>query len=266
LRLHGIDPERARRAFDTYRFLFRGEFDDDPADSRDATHEIDHRTQPPLSFVCCVSDEATLASNLLASPCLSPGSPHEVILKRDCRSAAEGLNDGLARAKHDWVVCLHQDVYLPSGWPTRFVRQCRRAARTLGPLGVCGVMGASRAGEGRRWVARVVHQDRPLAAGPLPAAVETLDELLLAFPRGTPLRLDPALGFHFYGSDVCLAARRLGRPAVAVDALCYHNTRSNGFPPGFAESGRVFARKWADALPVVTPCVIVGADGEVLYK
>jgi hypothetical protein len=227
---------------------------------------LDHRTEPPLSFVCCVSDEGTLAGNLLASPCFRPGSPHELIVQRSCASAADGLNAGLARARHEWVVCLHQDVYLPVGWATRFWRQCRRAAETLGPLGVCGVMGASRAAEGRRWQAHVVHQDRLLDAGSLPAVTETLDEMLLAFPRGTPLRLDPALGFHFYGADVCLAALRLGLSAVAVDALCYHNTRSNGFAPDFAASAAAFARKWADQLPVVTPCVTVGADGKVSYQ
>ncbi len=42
-----------------------------------------------LSFVACVSDEATLQANRLRSPCLGPGTPHEIILLRNCRSAAE---------------------------------------------------------------------------------------------------------------------------------------------------------------------------------
>ena len=33
----------------------------------------------PLSFVVCVTDEATLAANRLASPCLAPEAPHELI-------------------------------------------------------------------------------------------------------------------------------------------------------------------------------------------
>jgi SAM-dependent methyltransferase len=261
-----LDPERAHRLFDTHRHLIRGNLVGRGMDERGPFHDLDHRTEPPLSFVCCVSDEGMLAGNLLASPCFRPGTPHELLIQRGCTSAAEGLNAGLARARHGWVVCLHQDVYLPAGWPTRFWQQGNRAAQTLGPLGVCGVMGASRVPEGRRWQAHLVHQDRSLHAGPLPAVTDTLDELLLAFPRGTPLRLDPALGFHFYGADVSLEARRLGRTAVAVDAPCYHNTRSNGFAPDFEASAAVFARKWADQLPIVTPCVVVGADGTVSYQ
>jgi hypothetical protein len=51
---------------------------------------------------------------------------------RNCRSAADGLNQGIARAKHDMVVCVHQDVYLPAGWPERFWQQYEFAQELLG--------------------------------------------------------------------------------------------------------------------------------------
>jgi hypothetical protein len=178
-------------------------------------------------------------------------------------NAATGLNVGLGRAKYDWVVCLHQDVYLPAGWPTRFLQQVRLAEERVGPAGVAGVFGAKGAGERRRLLGHVVHQERPLRAGRLPAAVDTLDELLLAVRRDTPLRFEPSLGFHFYGSDICLQARRRGQAVVAVDAPCSHNTRNNWYPEGFADSGAVFARKWSAELPLATPCILVEADGSL---
>ena len=52
-----------------------------------------------------------------------------------------GLNAGLERAKHEWVVLVHQDVYLPAGWDRQVVRQLREAERRFGPLGVAGVYG-----------------------------------------------------------------------------------------------------------------------------
>ncbi len=64
----------------------------------------------PVTFVACVSDEEILRANLLASACLMPGSVHEVILIKNGPSAADGLNIGIARARHELVVCLHQDV------------------------------------------------------------------------------------------------------------------------------------------------------------
>jgi hypothetical protein len=44
----------------------------------------------PLSFVVCCSDDAFLAGNLPASPCLRPGSPHDVIVIKEATSAAAG--------------------------------------------------------------------------------------------------------------------------------------------------------------------------------
>jgi SAM-dependent methyltransferase len=259
-----LDPERMARYLGASRYIFRGvPFEVAGPDGAGPSSEVDHRTEPPLTFVVCVSDQGTLNANLLSSPCFRPGSPHQVLLMGNCRSAAEGLNRGLGRAKHGWVVCVHQDVYLPAGWPSRFWQQCRRALRTYGRVGVAGVMGVRGVGEEKRWCAHVVHQDRPLRAGPLPAPVDALDELLLALPRGGPLAFDPALGFHFYGTDLCLSARQRGLPAVALDALCYHNTRSNSYPPDFFVSAAVFARKWPHALPVSTPCATVDRDGTV---
>jgi hypothetical protein len=109
-----------------------------------------------------------------------------------------------------------------------------------------------------RRAGHVVDRDRLLREPEgLPAAVETLDELLLALPRSTPLRFDPALGFHFYGADLCLQARRQGLSAVALDALCLHHSQSVELPPAFFASGAVFARKWSRQLPVATPCAVV---------
>jgi hypothetical protein len=41
----------------------------------------------------------------------------------------------------------------------------------------------------------------------------------------------PALGFHFYGADLCLHDRDKGLAAVAGVALCYHNQRAVELPP-----------------------------------
>ena len=110
----------------------------------------------------------------------------------------------------------------------------------------------------------VVDRGRTLRDGPdLPARVATLDELLLVVRRDTPLRFDPALGFHLYGADICLQAAERGLAVVAVAALCHHNSRSVGLPAAFYRSAEVFARKWSHRLPVATPCVIIDRGGEV---
>jgi Glycosyltransferase like family len=224
----------------------------------------------PLSFVVCVSDPAILGANLRASPCLSSGPPHEVISVRNAPNAAAGLNLGLERAKNEWVVCVHQDVYLPRGWDWRLADQLDEAERRFGPIGVAGVYGVGEAIERSRCplsaerIGRVVERRRVLRDGSaLPARVATLDELLLVVRRDARLRFDPALGFHLYGADICLQARELGLAVVALNALCTHNSRNAGLTQVFLTSARVFARKWAHRLPIATPCVVLDREGQV---
>src|SRR5262245_20283472 len=94
-----------------------------------------------LTFVVCVNDPDILKSNLLASPCLAPGTPHEVITVGNAPNAAEGLNGGLQRARNELVVCVHQDVFLPEDWDKHLIRQYRLAEKKFGPIGVTGVYG-----------------------------------------------------------------------------------------------------------------------------
>ncbi|HZU37236.1 MAG TPA: methyltransferase domain-containing protein [Gemmataceae bacterium] len=256
----GLHPERTRRYLDAYQYIVRG----DLLPYTDEANSGNSEAEQPLSFVVCASDEATLESNLLASPCLREPVGHEVLAIRGCPNAAAGLNRGLASATHDLVVCVHQDVYLPRGWPARFLAQYREAKRALGPIGVAGVYGVSLVDGAVQRAGRVVDRDRLLSEKPaLPTEVDTLDELLLAVPKSTPFQFAPSLGFHLYGADICLAARQQGLKAVALDALCFHHSKSVGLPPAFRPSAEVFARKWAKQLPIATSCVLFDVQGRM---
>jgi hypothetical protein len=222
-----------------------------------------------LTFVACVADDGLLNSNLLASPCLAPGSRHEVILVRNARSAAAGLNLGIERAVGDLIVCMHQDVFLPDGWDDRLIEQFAMAEQEFGSIGIAGVYGVGPATSQNEVLAaqrigRVCDRGRSLDEGiPLPARAATLDELLLVVPKGTPLKADPELGFHLYGADLCLQAAERGLTVVVIDAYCNHNSRNIGLPREFFASAEAFARKWHHRLPVATPCVIIDTNHRV---
>jgi Glycosyltransferase like family len=222
-----------------------------------------------LTFVACVSDVELLRSNLLASPCLGHELAHEVILVRNCESAAEGLNLGIGRAAGGWVVGVHQDVFLPAGWDVQLSRQLQDAQRLFAPIGVAGVYGVGPAIRrdgclGAERVGWVNDRGRELReASELPARVAPLDELLLVVPKDTPLRFDPELGFHLYGADLCLQAAERGLAVVVIEAACEHNSRSIGLSAEFFNSAEMFARKWQHRLPVATPCVIIDEERRV---
>jgi SAM-dependent methyltransferase len=251
----GLHRGRLAHYLSIYQYILRGR----PMAESDLEPEPDPADTVPVSVICCVQDRETLAANLLASPDLRPGSTHQVILLQDCPDAATGLATGLARAKHELVIWAHQDVYMPRGFIARLSRRLRQAERRWGRIGVAGVYGAMQTAQGPRRVGRVVDRDRLLdEAVDLPALVSALDELLLDLPRDTPLRAEPRLGFHLYGTDLCLQARARRLPAVVLDAICLHNSRHVDLPREFWTSADALAAKWPDALPVATPCVMIG--------
>jgi len=252
MRYLGLHPGRTAGYLAASHYVMR---------ARARPNEVTEGREEPMSFVTCVSDEAQFRANLLSSPCFKPGNPHELLPFANCANAAEGLNAGLARAQHRIVVCVHQDVYLPCGWPARFLAQWREGEQRFGRIGVAGVYGVAGAGPRARRTGFVVDRERVLAElPPLPARVDSLDELLLALPRRTSVRFDGGLGFHFYGSDICLQVMEQNQSAVVLDALCFHNSRSVGLPPSFFTSALVFASKWQQRLPVATSCVQIQAD------
>ena len=225
----------------------------------------------PFTFVTCLSSGKVLDANLLASPCLCPGA-HELITIPSPASAADGLNSGLESAKYEWLVFVHQDVFLPFGWDLCLANQLREAEERFGPIGVAGVYGVGEVIEpvnptqplAAARIGWVIDRGRELRDGPeLPAQVATLDELLLIVRRDSGLRFDPALGFHLYGADICLQAHEQGLAVIALGALCHHNSRSMGLPEAFFASAEVFARKWSHRLPVATPCVVIDRGGSV---
>jgi SAM-dependent methyltransferase len=246
LQFCGVHPDSAVAPMDTYQYVIEARKLPDPPD------EI-----RPITFVACVNDDPLLEANLLRSPCLAPGTPHEILLMRDQRSAADGLHAALEQARHDLVVLVHQDVYLPRGWDARLLAQLEEAERRLGPIGVAGAFGytfregADRAAGTKTSIGRVCDRhllwDMPT---PLPAPADGLDEIVLVLPRDTPLRLDPSLGFHLYGADLCLAARDRGLAVVVLDAPCLHNSLFAHLPEGFHDARELLLKKWPGVRPL----------------
>ena len=212
----------------------------------------------PVTFIAAVNNEQILRYNFLSSPCLDG---HQVILQRDAKSAADSHNAGLAQAKHPLVVFLHQDVWLPEGWPELLYKRWAEAEKKFGKIGAAGIYGIGEQPAGHlRDGAKILREPVPL-----PAKVRSLDECLLILPRDTALRFDPTLGWHFYGTDIALQAAEAGENVIVLDAFMHHNHSypggkdGNALPSAFYMSGIKFAAKWRPrgVLPIRTSCTVV---------
>lgn len=219
-----------------------------------------------LTFVSCVNKAEVAKSCLLASPCLARERGHQLILLNGMPSAGAGVRWGAKLARNPWMVFLHQDVYLPEGWDVQFIAGLKAAISMFPPLAIAGVYGV-RADGGH--VGHVYDRGRWLG-GHMESAerVRSLDELLLAVRLDSGICPDPALGWHLYGTDVCLQAELAGLDAVVLHAPCEHRSsliREVGLlnaeqkaqwqptVDAFNASVETFCKRWSLALPVVTP-------------
>jgi SAM-dependent methyltransferase len=245
LEYFGVNPARALKTLDAYQYIFKA-----TKINYDAS-DVGEPNPVPITFVACVNDEDQLESNLRRSPCFWPGSPHELLLMREQRSAADGLAAGIAEASNDLVVLVQQDMYLPLGWDRQFASQFAQAEAQYGPIGVAGLFGIQfRDGEVRH-VGQIIDRDTLLDRGvQLPAAVDVLDEVLLAVRRSSGLRADPELGFHLYGADLCLNAQKLGLRNVVLRAPAYHNSLFAEVGPQFHVARRLLLDRWPDIRPL----------------
>lgn len=213
---------------------------------------------PGITFVVAVNNRQILADNFLASPCLQPHHPHQVILQESFRSAATAYNDAIERSVNDLMVFLHQDVVLPKGWLSDLWRALECLQGMDPNWGVLGCYGETADDNGR---GRIYAPGQGFLGKPLerPAAVQTLDEIVLILRRSSGLRFDERLPhFHLYGPGICLAAAARGKKSYAISALCVHNTQQIFvLPPEFYECYAQFRRIWKDELPIRTTCVTV---------
>ena len=180
---------------------------------------------------------------------------------------------GWTRAKHPWVVYVHQDVCLPEGWDWQLTQQLREAERRIWADRGCRGLRCRRGHRASRYdtaacrgADRLGCRSRPDAArwaSSCPPTVATLDELILIVRRDAPLRFDPAAGVSSLWGRSLPSGSRGGVAVVALEVLCQHNSRTVGLPDAFFQSARVFARKWAHRLPVATPCVSIYKCGAV---
>jgi hypothetical protein len=210
------------------------------------------RDQRAITFVACVNDDHQLVNNLLASPALGEGSPHQLLTYRGMTSAAEGLNRGLHEAEHDLVVFIQQDIYIPSWWPTRLVRQWELASADT-PPSLAGPFGVRYREGGREHVGHVVDRDHLLhEPRELPARVDGLDELVLIVPRDTDLRVEPRVGWHLSGTDLALEVHQRGGWTAVLDLPCHHNSLFHTLDESYHHSEAQLATKWPTELPIVT--------------
>jgi hypothetical protein len=225
-------------------------------------------TQGSITFaVTTYGSDEVLSGNFLTSACLRRPHDHQILVQKDYSSAAKAYNEAIERADNDLMVFVHQDVVLPEAWLSQLELALAQLQATDAAWGVLGCWGMGHEGTAHG----CIYSPGPgLLGGPFdrPEPIQTLDEIVLIFRRSSGLRFDDSLPhFHFYGTDICMRAAKMGMRSYVIPAYCVHNTNHYlVLPSEFYESCRHIKRTWKDALPIHTTCLRVTKRGFPTYK
>lgn len=199
-------------------------------------------------------------NNVAASPELASNDMgHQLLPMTGAQNMAQAWEHAKLHAAHDWIVLVHQDVYLPADWLQQIQYAWHEAEAELGQqIGVLGVAGMRHLGNETvsslgRCIDRVATYS---PAAPLPAIADSLDELVLVYRKDRFLPvMSPELGFHFYGTDSVLKAQEVGLVAAVVDVPCFHNSSRFGShmdDEDLKQKAMAFHQLWQHRLPVFT--------------
>jgi hypothetical protein len=179
----------------------------------------------PLSLVV-VHYCDDLAHNLLRSPCVA--DPLNQLVVVDNRgnvhfdTLSQAILAGLARARHELVAVVHEDVLLPAGWQQALEASLAELEAFDPDWALCGSVGW-RADDSLAGHYSDPADYRQLFAGRRFEEVARIDEQFMLLRRSRPLPLDPALpSIHNLGRDLPLSARKSGRRTYVVDAPTIH--------------------------------------------
>lgn len=178
-----------------------------------------------------------------------------VHVERRAASAGEAYNRALDVTTAEIVVFAHQDVYFPAGWEALLREGIRRVAALDPDWALLAPFGVSESG---RFLGPVWSSSLGCVVGdeaPAPVPAQSFDELVIVLRRGAGVRFDEELpGFHLYGTDIILTARRRDLQAYIFSMPLVHNDGFHGrLGSDFRQAYRYFRRKWRHELPIRTP-------------
>jgi hypothetical protein len=210
-----------------------------------------------FGFIVATNNDEILQKNFLSSKVIRDNK-YPVILQRGYRNIGKAYNDAMARMDAALLVCLHQDVFLPDEWEGQALASLQKLETSN--WGVLGVAGMKLVKRQRILIGHVLDAGKELGSPEdLPAAVDTLDELLLIIRNDKKLLFDEQIPTaHFYGADICLQAASHGMDCFAIRAYCQHNAADiNRYTPEFRLAAQYMQKKWRRRLPFATTCTTV---------
>lgn len=225
--------------------------------------DTDRRALEPARFdvVVPVTRETQLRLNVDQSPGLAEVEARVVAWRR-ASSAAAALEGAKTHVESDWILFCHQDVYFPAGFGRRLSAVLAGIAPEDRPHTLIGFAGMGVAADRQGYApAGFVIDRRARFDHAASNEVVSIDELAIVVARDSLHRIDPALGWHLWATDLCLASIRTHRvfPRIVRLPLFHNSSNDHRLPAAFHTSAALLAAKHAEFGAIATLCGTIDA-------
>ncbi len=241
----GCPPSTSLRNFSLYQLIF---------ECRPACNKVvTTNSGPKFSVVVAVTNPLQLELNVKKSPGLMEVGC-ELILVTNAPNASAAFSEGSSKAKSDWILYCHQDVYFPKSSGFLLNQLVDRLEASANPDPLIGFAGVSlESPTGLRYAG--LCNDR-LNLFDFPASVSgvSIDECAVMMRRNSQYRIDANLGWHLWATDLCLQSIfGTNQSAEIVRIPIFHNSFNDGaLPEAFHESARILKSKYPQQRKIPT--------------
>jgi hypothetical protein len=220
------------------------------------------RLPAAFSVVVPTTRESQLRLNVDASPGLQEVNAR-VVSVRGAKDPGEALERAREHCNTDWLLFCHQDVYFPSGFGQQLtplleaIPHDERARTLIGFAGIGANLQAGRCEPAGFVIDRMSRFDHPASA-----AAVSIDELAIVIARDSVHRIDPALGWHLWATDLCLTSITRHRTFARLVRLPLFHNSSNDYvlPEPFHRAAATLAAKHAGFGAIHTLCGVIDAS------
>jgi glycosyltransferase involved in cell wall biosynthesis len=207
-------------------------------------------SMPKISIITCFNNREILEENLLKSLRQQQNVSFELVLidntENKFLSVTSAYNFGAKQATGEYLMFVHQDVYLQGD---DWLNQALNYLGSLLKVGAIGVSGVTSNGEPTGFILDRGRFFGKHLSAPIP--VQTLDEQLIIAPRAVfeKILFDERFSFHSYGADYSLAVERLGLKVYVLPLMVEHNslTTSSLAASSLKEQDALLLKKYANS-------------------
>jgi len=241
----GCPAETALRTFSLRHMIFECR--------RGPCGPVPARARARFSVVVPVSNPLQAELNIKRSPGLQEIGC-EVIFVTDAPDASAAFWEGAAKATNDWILYCHQDIYLPRSSGLLLNQLIGRLEASGNPDALIGFAGVSLESQAGPQYCGLCNDRLNLFDYPASISGVSIDECAVLMRKNSRHRIDPALGWHLWATDLCLQSIfSSGRAAEVVRIPIFHNSFNDGvLSESFRQSARLLKAKYPNQKKIPT--------------